>query len=30
MDLKEWNSARKILPPDNINIKYIEKLNKGI
>jgi len=28
-DVKEWNSSTKILPPDNINIQYIEdKLNK--
>lgn len=29
IDMKEWDSSRKVLQPDNINIKYIaEKLNK--
>lgn len=28
-DLKEWNASRKVLPPDNINIEYIKKLNSG-
>lgn len=28
--LKEWNQTRRISPPDNINVKYIEdKLNSG-
>jgi len=30
VDLKEWNSSRRITPPDQINTKYIEeKLNSG-
>lgn len=30
VDVSKWNNSRKILPRDNINIKYIEdKLNKG-
>lgn len=30
IELKEWNSARRITPPDEINVKYIEdKLNSG-
>lgn len=30
IDLKEWDSARRITPPDEINVKYIEdKLNSG-
>ena len=30
VDVSKWNYSRKILPRDNINIKYIEdKLNKG-
>lgn len=29
-DLKEWNASRRIMPPDRINVKYIEeKLNSG-
>lgn len=29
-DLKEWNSSRRVMPPDQINTKYIEeKLNSG-
>ena len=29
VDVKHWNKSKKVLPPDNINIKYIdEKLNK--
>jgi hypothetical protein len=29
-DLKEWNSSRRIMPPDTINTSYIEeKLNSG-
>lgn len=30
INLKEWNQSRRISPPDNINVKYIEeKLNSG-
>ena len=29
VNLKEWNSSRKIMPPDNINMEYINKLNQG-
>ena len=29
VDVKEWNRSRKIMPPDNINIEYLNKLNKG-
>ena len=30
LDVKEWNEARRITPPDNIKTKYIkEKLNSG-
>tara|TARA_Y200000002_G_C22660815_1_gene655638 strand:+ start:584 stop:2035 length:1452 start_codon:yes stop_codon:yes gene_type:complete len=30
VDIKNWNNSRKILPKDNINLKYIEdKLNNG-
>lgn len=30
LNLKEWNSSRRISQPDNINVKYIkEKLNSG-
>ena len=29
VDVKEWNSSRKIMPPDNINTEYINKLNNG-
>jgi len=30
VNLKEWNSSRRITPPDNINVNYIEdKLNSG-
>lgn len=30
VDVKEWNSSRRIMPPDRINVKYIEeKLNSG-
>lgn len=30
VDVKEWNSSRRIMPPDNINIDYIkDKLNSG-
>lgn len=30
VDVKEWHSASKIMPPDGINTKYIkEKLNSG-
>lgn len=29
VDVKEWNNSRKIMPPDNINTEYINKLNKG-
>ena len=29
-DLKEWNASRRIMPPDRINVKYVEeKLNSG-
>ena len=28
VDVKEWNQSRKIMPPDNINIEYINKLNQ--
>jgi hypothetical protein len=27
VDVKEWNSASKIMPPDNISIDYLKKLN---
>jgi hypothetical protein len=30
VDVKEWNDARRIMPPDNINVSYVEeKLNSG-
>ncbi len=29
VDMKEWNDSIKILPPDNINSKFIDKLNAG-
>lgn len=29
VDVKEWNNSRKIMPPDNINLEYINKLNQG-
>lgn len=30
VELKEWNSSRRVMPPDDINIKYVqEKLNSG-
>ena len=30
IDVKEWNESRRIMPPDNINTKYIkQKLNSG-
>lgn len=30
VDLKEWDSSRRITPPDEINVRYIEdKLNSG-
>lgn len=30
VELKEWNSARRITPPDEINVRYVEeKLNAG-
>ena len=30
VDVKEWNASRRIMPNDNINIKYIkDKLNSG-
>lgn len=30
LDAKEWNSSRRIMPPDNINTKYVvNKLNNG-
>lgn len=30
IDVKEWNESRRVTPPDNINVKYInEKLNSG-
>ena len=30
LDVKEWNEARRVTPPDNIKTKYIkEKLNSG-
>jgi hypothetical protein len=30
VELKEWNSSRRITPPDDINVSYIEdKLNSG-
>ncbi len=30
IDVKEWNESRRVSPPDNINVKYInEKLNSG-
>jgi hypothetical protein len=29
-DLKEWNSSRRVMPPDSINVAYItDKLNSG-
>lgn len=29
-DLKEWNSSRRVMPPDSINVNYVtEKLNSG-
>jgi hypothetical protein len=31
MDLKEWDSSRRVTPPDRMNIKYIQsKLNAGL
>ena len=27
--LKDFNKSRKVMPPDNINIDYINKLNAG-
>ena len=29
VDVKEWNSSSKIMPPDGINIDFIKKLNAG-
>jgi hypothetical protein len=30
IDLKEWDSARRVMPPDQINVQYVqEKLNSG-
>lgn len=30
IDVKEWNEARRVMPPDNIKTKYVkEKLNSG-
>lgn len=29
VDVKEWNSSTKVMPPDNINVEYISKLNRG-
>lgn len=30
IDVKEWNESRRVSPPDNINVKYInDKLNSG-
>ena len=30
IDVKEWHESRRITPPDNINVNYInEKLNSG-
>lgn len=29
VDVMEWNKSRKIMPPDNINVEYINKLNEG-
>jgi hypothetical protein len=30
VDLKEWNQSRRITPPDQINVNYVEeKLNSG-
>jgi len=29
VDVKEWNRSRKIMPPDNINLDYLNKLNEG-
>lgn len=29
VDVKEWNNASKIMPPDNINIEYLKKLNSS-
>lgn len=30
VDLLEWNRSRRIMPPDTINVKYVEdKLNSG-
>lgn len=30
VDIKEWHSSRRVTPPDNINVKYInDKLNSG-
>ena len=28
VDLKEWNKSTKIMPPDNISLEYINKLNQ--
>jgi len=28
-DMKEWDESRRVMPPDNINIAYAEKLNAG-
>jgi hypothetical protein len=29
VDMKEWNDSTRIAPPDNINTKFIKKLNAG-
>ena len=29
VDVKEWNDSIRITPPDNINTKFIKKLNAG-
>lgn len=30
VDVKEWNASRRVTPPDNINVNYVEeKLNSG-
>lgn len=29
VDMKEWNESLRITPPDNINTRYIQKLNAG-
>ena len=29
VNVLEWNRSRKIMPADNINVDYINKLNQG-